>query len=30
VRGVRVVYLAYLLVILAGVAYCVVLGALGR
>jgi hypothetical protein len=30
VKGVRAVYLAYLAVILVGVAYCVVLGLLGR
>ncbi len=29
-KGVRAVYLAYLAVILVGVAYCVVLGLLGR
>jgi hypothetical protein len=30
VKGVRAVYLAYLAVIAVGVAYCVVLGLLGR
>jgi hypothetical protein len=30
VRGVRAVYLAYLLFIVAGVAYCTVLGLVGR
>jgi hypothetical protein len=29
-RGVRAVYLAYLAVILVGIAYCTVLGLLGR
>jgi len=30
VRGVRAVYVLYLVVILLGIAYCTVLGALGR
>jgi hypothetical protein len=30
VRGVRAVYLAYLVVILIGIAYCTVIGLLGR
>jgi hypothetical protein len=30
VKGVRGVYLAYLVLIVAGVAYCTVLGLLGR
>jgi hypothetical protein len=30
VRGVRAVFVAYLLVIAVGVAYCVTLGLLGR
>jgi hypothetical protein len=30
VRGVRAVFLAYLVVIAAGVVYCVALGLLGR
>jgi hypothetical protein len=29
-RGVRAVYLAYLAVILAGIAFCTVIGLLGR
>ena len=29
-RGVRAVYLAYLAVILVGIAYCTVIGLLGR
>jgi hypothetical protein len=30
VKGVRAVYVAYLVLILAGVTYCTVLGLLGR
>jgi hypothetical protein len=30
VKGVRAVYLAYLAVVLAGIAYCTVIGLLGR
>jgi hypothetical protein len=30
VRGVRAVYVAYLVVILLGIAYCTTLGLLGR